>query len=118
MKLDILIATPGTKLRLQLRPNADVLTYAVFVKKYTSTGAIDEAVWHADKLSSDGGNLLLENVRGYKLFLHAAVKSEGNAEMKADLEFDGKAVGSFPNPFPLPAAEGPVVEREWSILMI
>jgi len=118
LKLDLLVAPPGTRVNLKLKPVANVITFAVFVKKFTKGGSVNEATWPPDLLTSpDGARLDLQEVRGYHLTLHASIPSGKDGKMDATLSLNGSSAGTFPNPFTLPKSEGPVVERTWSIVV-
>jgi hypothetical protein len=116
--LDIFIEPAGRTLRLMTRPNDDVATYVVFVRKRTSGGPVPEATWLPDLLeSAEGASLILAPERGYDLTLKASVKSGGNAVIVPNLTIDDNENTSYTTPIALPDAEGPVVERGWSVVI-
>lgn len=91
-----------------------VVTYVVFVQAWTDIGKKPIASWHPDVLESTGASLVLEGYRGYDLILKAQIS--GKASIDADLKFDGTS--EFKKKVDLPAGEGPVVVREWSIVIV
>ena len=105
----------GSTVQLRMKPNDKVLTYVVFVIKYTETGKHQEAIWHPEVLSSpNGASLVLQQVRGYRLLLQAMIKPEGG---KVDVELLVDGEEAYDEAVKLPKSEGPVVSREWSIVV-
>jgi hypothetical protein len=95
--------------------SASVVTYVVFVQAWTDTGKKPIASWHPTQLeSAAGATLVLEGYRGYDLILKALIKDD--ASLDAELKFDGTS--EFNGTVNLPGAEGPVVVREWSIVIV
>lgn len=94
--------------------SAKVVTYVVFVQAWTDIGKKPIASWHPEQLETTGATLVLEGYRGYDLILKAQVS--GNASLDADLTFDGTS--EFSKAIKLPMTEGPVVVREWSIVIV
>lgn len=112
--IGLFVDPPGTSITLKtsaVSPN--VVTYVVFVQGWTRAGKKPIATWHSGDLESTGRTLLLEPIRGYDIILKSAVRAD--AEITATLEFNGTAepvqVVALPND------EGPVVTREWSIVV-
>jgi hypothetical protein len=119
MKLGIYFGVSGMKVTLKLKPNQDVLTYVVFVKKYNRNSEVREAVLTPNVLESeDGASFTLRKCLGYKLILNASIRPEGDAQMRAVLTLEAEDKHEYPMEFALPSLEGPVVGREWSIAMI
>jgi hypothetical protein len=113
--LDIYVEHAGTKLDLKLKPNADVVTYLVFVRKWTSAGPLPEATWFPDALESTGCSLVLGPERGYDLTLKATGRPGGQAAIEPLLVIHDAKNTRYTDRIDLPEAEGPVVERGWSI---
>lgn len=106
----------GSTVQLKMKPDDKVLTYVVFVIKYTEAGKHQDAIWHPEVLSSpNGATLILRQVRGYRLLLHASIKPGGPGKMDVELLVDGAK--AFDEKVSLPKSEGPVVMREWSIVV-
>ncbi len=114
--LDIYVEHAGTKVTLKMTPNADVVTYLVFVRKWTSAGPLPEATWFPAALESIGGcTLVLAPERGYDIILKATGRPGGNPSIVPALVINDAVGTRYTTPIDLPAAEGPVVERAWSI---
>ena len=112
--LGIFVKPAGTVVTLKAsNVSAAVVTYVVFVHAWTDLGKKPIATWHPDVLEGSGGTLVLESYRGYDIILKALVNAD--ASIDADLAFDG--VSQFTDTVDLPLAEGPVVVREWSIVV-
>ena len=110
----LFVDPPGTAVTLKISAvSNDVITYVVFVQGWTRAGKTPIATWHSGDLEASGRTLLLEPIRGYDLILKGAVRAD--AELTATLEFDGTAEPA--QVLQLPETEGPVVTREWSIVV-
>ena len=112
--IGLFIKPPGTVVTLKTSAvSSQVVTYVVFVQGRTREGKKPIATWHSGELETTGRTLLLEPIRGYDIILKAAVT--GDAKITATLSFDGTALPA--QVVDLPAQEGPVVAREWSIVV-
>lgn len=104
----------GTVVTLSTRNiAATVLTYIVFVQAWTDAGRTPIASWHPDVLQSTGAVLTLVNHRGYDLVLKALVSAD--ASIESDVAVNGKS--QLKTTIDLPVLEGPLVVREWSIVV-
>jgi hypothetical protein len=100
---------------LRLRPDDGVITYVVFLNRYTGSTKKTDTVFHPQETESDAGaGFKTVKATGYELALKAQIRSNGEATMKGEIAIDGKV---FPQSFSLPADEAPVVSREWSIII-
>jgi hypothetical protein len=113
--LDIYIEKAGTRLELGMRPNADVVTYLVFVRRFTSAGPLPEATWFPEDLETTGCSLVLGHERGYDITLKATVRPGGHAVIDPLLVIHDTAGTRYTDRIVLPEVEGPVVERGWTI---
>ena len=112
--LGLYIKPANTQVTMRIQPADDIVTYVVFVQKWTDAGKEAAATWHPDELeSAAGASIMLVAARGYDLVLKAQVASE--TTLQAVLEFDGAT--AFDKTVALPQIEGPVVVREWSIII-
>lgn len=113
--LALFTGRPDEVLTLKTRPDDSVATYVVFVTKWTSSGAVPVVTWHPTDLESTGGASLrlAADCRGFDLLLKAQITAD--ATMATTIDFDGK--DAFSRAVALPIVEGPVVSREWSIVM-
>ena len=113
--IGLFIRPAGTVVNLKIsNVTAAVMTYVVFVQAWTDAGKKPIASWHPAQLESpNGATLIVEGYRGYDLILKALIRDD--AAMDADVSFNG--VSEFNHTVTLPSAEGPVVVREWSIVV-
>jgi len=109
----LFVKPPGTHVHLKTSPGSGILTYVVFIQGWTSTGKKPMGTWHSGDLEATGRTLVLDDIRGYDLILKAIVSAD--TTITATLSFDGVARAAQTEA--LPAAEGPVVVREWSIVV-
>ena len=116
--LDIFAESPGVRVDLTTRPNADVVTYVAFVRKWTSAGAIPEATWMPATLEAGGNSLVLGNERGYDIILQAVIRDNGTAEIVPDLRISDSIGTRYTKTISLPNSEGPVVQRGWKIVLV
>lgn len=114
--LGIYVENAGVRVDLITKANNDVLTYVVFVRKWTSAGPLPEATWLPDALETTGSSLVLTE-RGYDLILQAAIRPGGQASIVPDLRISDADGTRFTDIIPLPQSEGPVVERGWKIII-
>jgi|CXWL01.1.fsa_nt_gi hypothetical protein len=116
--LSLFVEPPGTTATMKTQPNDDVVTYIVFVRKWLSTGPVPETTWHPDQLeSAAGASIVLDPTRGYDFILKAEVRPKSMAAMSVDLQMGAPGAGAFTKPVALPNSEGPVVEREWKVIL-
>jgi hypothetical protein len=94
-----------------------VVTYIVFVRKWTSAGPLPETTWFPDTLETTGCSLVLAMERGYDIILQATVRPGGQAAIVPDLRFSDAAGTTYTDVIDLPQSEGPVVERGWKIVI-
>jgi len=113
--LDIFVEHAGTTVNLRMKPNDDVVTYVVFVRKFTSAGPLPEATWFPEDLETTGRSLVLGHERGYDIIVKATVRRGGHAAIDPLLVIDDTAGTRYTDRITLPEVEGPVVERGWSI---
>ncbi len=117
MKLvDFFNKRPGTGVTMLTRANAQVVTYVVFVRMWTSAGPLPFATWHPSDLENGAARLVVSSERGYDFMLKASIRSGGGATMDVRFEFSDGSTANYPQE-PLPISEGPVVEREWSLIV-
>jgi hypothetical protein len=114
--VDFFVKPPGTKVTMRAQANDQVVTFVVFVRKFTSAGPIPVVTWHPDQLESGNATLVVEPERGYDFDLKASIRNDGGAAIDIQFDFDDGDVKSYPQE-PLPASEGPVVGREWSLIV-
>lgn len=115
--VDFFEKPPGTTVRMRAKPNAKVVAFVVFVRKWTSSGSKPEATWHSDQLQNGGATLLVDSVRGYDFILKASIASGGGAGIDVQFDFDAPSPGAKSYPVELPLSEAPVVERYWSLVI-
>jgi hypothetical protein len=98
---------------MRTRPNDQVVTYLVFVRKWTSAGPLPVTTWHPDQLESGAATLVVEPERGYDFILKASVRAEASMGVRFDF-----SVGE-PREYQvdLPISEGSVVERKWTLVV-
>jgi len=112
--LALFLGKPGDVVTMKAKADDNVTTYIVFVQRWTPTGAVAVATWHPDELESTAGaSLTLGTDNGYDLILKAQVT--GDAMVFADIELNGQP--AFGREVQLPLTEGPVVGRDWSIVI-
>lgn len=116
--LAIFVEPAGAQVTMRTAPDQDVLTYVVFVRKWTSGGDLPETTWFPDQLeSAAGASLTLGAERGYDLVLKASVRPGSQAVLQVDIAITDAAGTTWRQPVTLPSAEGPVVERLWAIVI-
>jgi len=115
--LGIYVESAGVRVDLTTRPNNDVLTYVVFVRKWTATGPLPEATWFPETLETIGNSLVLGAERGYDVFLQAHIRPGGQAAIDPDFRISDPAGTTYTDRIDLPQSEGPVVERGWKIVI-
>jgi hypothetical protein len=113
--VDFFVKPPGTSVTMTTRPSGPLVSYVVFVNKRTGAGSIPVATWHPDQLESGQATLLVEAERGYDFNLMASIRDDGGAEMGVQFEFSDGEVRTYQEP--LPTSEGPVVGREWKLIV-
>jgi hypothetical protein len=115
--LALYVKPDGTTVNLKLTPNAQIVTYVVFVQKWVNGSSSSVAKWFAADLESQAGcTTVLDKCEGYDLILKANIAgSPDTAAIDPALSFDGAPV--YTDTVHLPASEGVVVSREWSIII-
>jgi hypothetical protein len=113
--LDIYVEHAGTRVDLKMKPNDDVVTYLVFVRKFTTAGPLPEVTWFPEDLETTGCSITLAAERGYDIILKATGRPGGHAAIDPLLVLHDAAGSRYTDRIDLPEAEGPVVERGWSI---
>lgn len=115
--LALYVKPAGTVVHLTTTPNAQVITYVVFVRKWVQGISIAVATWHPAQLEHGGASVPLGTDDGYDLILKAEIRGNPDtAAIDPQLSLDGAPV--YTTRIPLPAAEGQVVVREWSIVIL
>ncbi len=119
--LDIAFPPPGTIATMKTKPNDDVSSYVVFVRKWTPTGPVPAATFHFNQLEAAGGaSITFGNDLGYDFILQALVRPQSHAAINVSLQLQPPGGGDgylFDKPVTLPNSEGPVVEREWKYII-
>ncbi|HEY4594204.1 MAG TPA: hypothetical protein VIJ61_17420 [Thermoanaerobaculia bacterium] len=115
--LGIYVENAGVRVDLTTKANNDVITYVVFVRKWTSAGPLPEATWLPDTLETTGGTLVLAAERGYDFILQAAVRPGGKASIVPDFRISDADGTRYTDIIQLPQSEGPVVERGWKVVI-
>lgn len=112
--IGLFIKPPGTTVSMKISAvSPQIVNYVVFGQSHRRDGKNPVATWHSRDLETTGRTLFLELVRGYDITLKAAIMA--GALLTATLSFDGTAL--TPQVVDLPAEEGPVVARKWSIVV-
>ena len=118
--LDLFIEPANTPVTMHAKPNDDVLSYTVFIRKWVIGGQGSETVgtWFPDELESEAGaSMTLGAELGYDFILMASVNPKAQAAISIDLSFSAPGAGSFDKPVALPSSEGPIVARAWKVVI-
>lgn len=119
MKTLALYAKPaGAVVNLKLAPNPQVTTFMVFVKQWVKGASQSAGTWLPKGLGSPAGeSLTMQKCDGYDFILKAQVcGAPDTAAVTPQLQINGTTV--YSDVVNLPAAEGPVVVREWSVVIV
>jgi hypothetical protein len=104
----------GTKATLKLTPNMQVVTYVVFVRQWNAGVATPVATWFPADLEA-GMSITLVQSDGYEFLLKAQIT--GNPDIAAiDARFSLDETTKAET-LALPAEEGIVVERKWTVII-
>jgi hypothetical protein len=115
--LELYLKPVGTRVNLKLKPNDQVGPYVVFVQKWVAGNKVAVGTWFPAQLESPAGiGTVLDHAEGYDFIIKANITSPPDtATLVPELRFDNAVV--YKTPIYLPAAEGPVVSREWSVII-
>src|SRR5213083_1592087 len=115
--LALYVKPAGATINLKLAPNDQVLTCVVFVRQWVQGNGVAVATWlPADFESPQGASITLTPSDGYDFMIKAQIAGNPDtAAIEPQFSIDGAV--AYSQSIPLPAAEGSVVEREWSVVI-
>lgn len=107
---------PNTPFSLQTIPNDGVLTYVVFLRRWTPQGPLPVVTFHPNDLEN-GVAGTLDSDSGYDFILKAQIVPQSQAAINVNLQFQPPGQGGFNKLVSLPSSESPVVERVWKVII-
>ena len=107
---------PNTPFVLKTTANDGVLTYVVFLRRWTPQGPLPMVTFNPNDLEN-GVAGILDSDSGYDFILKAQILPQSEAAINVNLQFQPPGQGGFNKLVPLPDSEGPVVERVWKVII-
>jgi hypothetical protein len=108
--LDIITVPRKSLMTLQTESDDSIVSYVVFLKRFTDSGGATTAIWNQNDVERTGVETTLDDAHGFHIIISATTRPGSTPRMRADLRI-GKY--RFDNAFHVPVNDN----VGWSVIM-